>query len=188
MTPTPVERAPWVRRLGSGLAWALLAGLLVVVWPSSLGGCTGLIVVSGHSMEPTLMPSDLVLTRCGEAQVGDVVAYHPLPGQRALIIHRITGGDAEGGWVLQGDNNDFEDPFRPTQAQVQGVMVFHVPGVGSALSVLSSPLVWGSAFLLAAAVLLWPRRDTAVEPGEDGTEDGDETEAVPLDELVEVSG
>jgi len=156
MTATPVGRAATARRLGAGIAWALLIGVLVLVWPSSLGGCTTLTVITGHSMEPTLQPGDFAVLRCGEPTVGDVIAYRPFPQERALVIHRIIGGDGGSGWHLQGDNNTFVDPFYPVQAQVQGVLVASVPRIGSVLGALGLPWVWGSAFL-GAAVLLWFR-------------------------------
>lgn len=183
MPDVDVVRTPWVRRLGAGLGWLLLAGLLVLVWPSNLGGCTSVIVVSGHSMEPTLMPGDLVVARCGDPAVGDVVAYHALPDRQGLVIHRITGGDGTTGWVLQGDNNDTEDPFRPLNPAVQGILVLHVPGVGSALAALGNPLVWGSAFLLAAALVLWPRGERDDESDADGE---DETRTAGEPEQQEV--
>ena len=154
MAATPLGRAATARRLGAGVAWALLIGVLVLIWPSSLGGCTTLIVITGHSMEPTLQPGDFAVLRCGEPETGDVIAYRPFPQERALVIHRIIGGDPTSGWHLQGDNNEFVDPFYPVQSQVQGVLVLSVPKLGTVLGALGSPWVWGSA-LLAAAALLW---------------------------------
>ena len=57
----------------------LVAALVVgyFLWPTSLGGCTTLTIVSGHSMEPTYYTGDLVVSRCGDYQVGDIVVYNP---------------------------------------------------------------------------------------------------------------
>lgn len=173
MTPTPVERASVARRLGAGVGWALVLGLLVLIWPGSLGGCTTLTVITGHSMEPTLQPGDFAVLRCGEPEVGDVIAYRPFPEQRALVIHRVIGGDGGSGWELQGDNNDFIDPFYPVAEQVQGALVFSVPRIGAALGMLGLPWVWGSAFVVAAGLLWFRSRqepsdaDVDVEPDVD---------------------
>ncbi len=110
------------------LVCALLLGWFL--WPSSLGGCTTLTIVSGHSMEPTFYTGDLVLSRCGEYGVGDVVVYSPPDVGDARIIHRIIDGDAESGWVIQGDNNDFVDPWQPTDERILGKSVLHLPKVG----------------------------------------------------------
>ncbi|MDQ7992364.1 MAG: S24/S26 family peptidase [Propionicimonas sp.] len=188
MTTAPVGRAATARRLGAGVAWALLIGVLVLIWPSSLGGCTTLTVITGHSMEPTLQPGDFAVLRCGEPTVGDVIAYRPFPQERSLVIHRITGGDGASGWHLQGDNNEFVDPFYPVQSQVQGIMLVSVPKIGTVLGALGLPWVWGSAFL-AAAALLWFRTrarkpESASEPQAADIESGDDTVA-ELDELLD---
>lgn len=155
MTGQPGRRTLF-RRLGQVAGWAALVGFIVLLWPSHLGGCTTLTIVTGHSMEPTLQPGDLAIARCGEPQIGDVVAYRPFPDKTPVVIHRITGGDAANGWLLQGDNNHFVDPFKPVAAQVKGVMVASVPTIGAVLSFLASPLMWVSLLLAGAAVLLWP--------------------------------
>jgi signal peptidase len=140
------------------LLYAAFAVAAFVLWPTNLGGCTTLTIVSGHSMEPTFQTGDLVVTRCAAPDVGDVVVYQPheLDGQR--IIHRVIGGDAAG-WQIQGDNNDWVDPFAPTNDEVLGVEWFAVPKVGLAVQAITSPWIWASLILLAVAILVWPRAD-----------------------------
>jgi signal peptidase len=170
MTGRPGRRT-LLRRLGQVAGWVALVGIIVLIWPSHLGGCTTLTVVTGHSMEPTLHPGDLAIARCGEPQVGDVVAYRPFPDKAPVVIHRIIGGDGAGGWELQGDNNHFIDPFRPLAGQVKGVMVTFLPGVGGVLSFLASPTVWISLLLVSAAFLLWPGATSVPGSGRQVTED-----------------
>lgn len=170
MTRRPGRRT-WLRRLGQVAGWAALVGFIVLLWPSHLGGCTTLTIVTGHSMEPTLQPGDLAVARCGEPQVGDVVAYRPFPDKTPVVIHRIIGGDAVNGWLLQGDNNHFDDPFKPVAAQVKGVMVASVPTVGAVLSFLASPIMWVSLLLAAAAFYLWPGPAPATAPEQQPTEE-----------------
>lgn len=132
---------------------ALLVLIAYFAWPSNLGGLTTLDVVSGHSMEPKFHTGDLVVARAGiTPKVGDVVVYQP-PGlkTRALIVHRIIGVRSDDTWVMKGDNNNFIDPFQPTDKDVLGVVVIHIPGVGA---ILRSPLVWGSMLIIAASLLL----------------------------------
>ncbi|MBX9247092.1 S24/S26 family peptidase [Actinotalea ferrariae] len=138
-------------------AWlpALLAGLLVVgLWPSSWGGCTTVVVVSGGSMEPTYAPGDLLVARCGETAVGDVVVYAPPSVPDARVVHRVVGGDAAG-WELRGDANDWLDPWQPDDRHVLGRVVAHVPGHGLA-PLLLSPLLWLSLVVVAGGLLVWP--------------------------------
>ena len=155
---TTVRTRTW-RVVRIGLGTALLVILAILVWPTSLGGCTTMTVVSGHSMEPTFHTGDLVVARCGTPAVGDIVIYQP-PGldQRALVIHRIVAAGSAGGWVMQGDNNHYKDPWQPRDSDILGIALFHIPSAGS---LLRAPLVWSSLLLMAAALLVWPTRAIA---------------------------
>lgn len=152
------------RRLRSGLATtvtlAFIAGLVYFFWPTTLGGCSTLTIVSGQSMEPTYYTGDLVWARCGEPQVGDVVVYEPEDTDGARVIHRIIGGDP-GAWIIQGDNNSFIDPWEPDDSQVVGIARLDIPNLGSVVYTLANPYIWISLFLLAGAIYLWPRPDDA---------------------------
>ncbi|MDO8106644.1 signal peptidase I [Isoptericola sp. b441] len=168
-TEGPAAGAGCLRRLRRHLGDALfMVGALVVgyvLWPSSLGGCTTLTIVSGHSMEPTFYTGDLVVSRCGEPAVGDIVVYNPPNVGSARIIHRIIGGDATG-WTVQGDNNSFVDPWTPSDRRILGRAVLHIPKVGLVGSVLVSPVTWVSLFLIAGALLIWPSRAQDTPGGE----------------------
>lgn len=157
------------RLLGAARDGVLLVavGLLAwLVWPSTLGGCTTLTIVSGHSMEPTYVTGDLVVSRCDDPRVGDVVVYQPANENGGRVIHRIVGGDAATGWRMQGDNNDFTDPWTPRGDEVLGVARVHVPRVGAVAAILLAPMTWASVLVLAGAVLLWPGRREPADPGE----------------------
>ena len=118
----------WTTRRFLSLLGSILMGLVIAVgawfgWPAKLGGATSIVVVSGVSMEPTYFTGDLVIARSAEASVGDVIVYAPEGFGGAQIVHRIVGGNAADGWVMQGDNNDFKDPFTPKGDEVKGVVV-----------------------------------------------------------------
>lgn len=168
----------------SNVVWvvvALVAGWLL--WPSSLGGCTTLTIVSGRSMEPTYYTGDLVVSRCGPVEVGDVIVYSPPGVGDARVIHRIVDGDPAG-WVVQGDNNDFLDPWQPTEEHILGSAVLHVPGLGKVAGILLSPLTWASLLLVALAVVVWPPRheDDEGEPAPDAARgDAPAPDAAPGD-------
>ncbi|WP_448059079.1 S24/S26 family peptidase [Cellulomonas hominis] len=144
------------------LGWLLTAVVVAVAvwfgWPADLGGCTTLTIVSGRSMEPTYMTGDLVVSRCGAPQVGDVLVYAPPGLEHGRVIHRVVAGDAESGWAMQGDNNDFLDPWRPRADDVLGIARLRVPGIGRAASILLDPWAWLSLLVLAGGVLVWPAR------------------------------
>lgn len=161
-TEAPAAGAGLLRRLRrhAGDVLFVVAALVAgwFLWPSSLGGCTTLTIVSGHSMEPTYYTGDLVVSRCGEYGVGDVVVYNPPKVGNARVIHRIIGGTSDG-WIIQGDNNSFVDPWKPSDERIFGKAVLHLPKVGLVGSVLVSPMTWVSLLLVAGALIIWPSRE-----------------------------
>lgn len=189
--PQPTAGVPRARRLrswgASGVLIVFIAGLVYFFWPTTLGGCSTLTIVSGRSMEPTYQSGDLVWSRCGEAAIGDIVVYTPPDTDGARVIHRIIGGDGVDGWILQGDNNSFTDPWSPDDSLVVGVAAVHIPRLGSAVYAVANPYIWGSLLLLAAAVYLWPRAEPEAEAGvedaaESSTDEGSTDGAAADDE------
>ena len=112
--------------------------------PESLGGRAGYVLVSGQSMEPRYHTGDLVLVqRHASYRVGQVIAYRvpkgdPMAG--AQVIHRIIGGDAKSGFVVQGDNRTQPDVWRPKPVDVVGVKTLRIPKAIIVLQYLRSPI------------------------------------------------
>ena len=145
-----------LRHLTTLLAVAALAGWFVLLRPTGLGGPASYIFVSGVSMQPTLVTGDLVvLQRAEEYKTGDIVAYHVPegePGAGALVIHRIIGGSAGEGFILQGDNKAAPDEWRPTPDLIEGAMWFRAPGAGAVIAAIRTPTVFAP---LAAGVTVF---------------------------------
>jgi signal peptidase len=158
--PVEVEPAPVAtparRRLTlSGFfnaAGLVLVVATVVFWamflrPQSLGGPAAYVLVSGKSMEPRYHTGDLVLVeRQSHYHVGEVIAYRvpngdPMAGSQ--VIHRIIGGDAQHGFVVQGDNRTAPDVWRPKTADIVGAKALRLPGAVVVLQFLRSPLLLG---------------------------------------------
>jgi len=166
--------APAVRRLVFLAVLTAAAGWFVVLRPQIVGGPAAYVLVSGKSMEPSLAPGSLVIAlRQDEYRVGDVVAYRVPSGNPAsglLVIHRIVGGSAQDGYVMQGDNAAGSDIWRPMQADIVGRSRVVVPGAMPVLLFLRSPIVAASAAAALAVYLilgLWGperRRVTLVPP------------------------
>jgi signal peptidase I len=129
----------------AGIAWLMLA-------PRQVGGQVSYVITSGSSMEPSLHEGDLVLVRPEAGYtVDDVIAYeNPQLGGR-VVLHRIIERDGDR-YVLQGDNNDFVDPEKPTADQIVGSMWTRIPGAGRVLETLRQPSV--AAVLSAGLVLM----------------------------------
>jgi signal peptidase len=119
--------------------------------PQSLGGPAGYVLVSGHSMLPRYHTGDMVLVeRHASYHVGEVIAYHvpkgdPMAG--AQVIHRIIGGNARTGFVVQGDNRTAPDVWRPTSKDIVGAKVLRIPNAIVVLQFLRTPFLMA---LLAA--------------------------------------
>lgn len=158
MSTSATTRSIPVRRLLGVLA---VVAVLATWWtwfrPPVLGGSTTLVTVSGTSMEPGMRTGDLAVVRAtGDYAVGDVVAFR-IPqedGTRgSTVIHRIVAGDADTGFVLQGDNNDFRDPWQLRPADITGERMLHLPGAGRMIAELRDP-VTGGALCAALTVFL----------------------------------
>jgi signal peptidase I len=161
-------RRPWVseslvaafRHTNKAASIAIVA-IVVIVWaqylrPQSLGGRAGYVLVSGESMLPRYKTGDLVLVeRQSSYHVGQVIAYHvpkgdPLAG--AQVIHRIIGGDAKHGFVVQGDNRTAADVWRPKPEDIVGAKALRIPRAIVVLQYLRSPVFL--AILAAAFVFV----------------------------------
>ncbi len=101
------------------------------------------VVVAGDSMLPSLHGGDVVFVlRREEYRSGDVVAYRVPrgePGRGIVVIHRVVGGSAAGGYVTRGDNKEGIDPWRPGPADVVGAQALHIPRVGLAIGFIRTP-------------------------------------------------
>lgn len=161
--PAPVEAPLAESESGRGLrrakrtAVAVLTVATVAVWawfllPQSLGGRASWVLVSGKSMLPVYKTGDLVLVRRqSRYHVGEVIAYHvPKGGPMAglQVIHRIVGGDAVHGFVVQGDNRTAPDVWRPKPGDIVGAELLRIPYGVTVVQHLRSPLMLG---LLAAS-------------------------------------
>lgn len=154
----PLERL----RSAAGLVMLLvvISGWFLFLRPQSLAGPAVYVRVSGTSMQPVLEDGDLVFVLEQDAyEIGDVVAYH-VPegevGEGAVVLHRIVGGSVGDGFVLQGDNREGPDVWRPRPEAIDGSVVLRIPGGGRILGVLGYPPgVAVIAGLLTYFLVMW---------------------------------
>jgi signal peptidase I len=150
-----LPRLPRLERLGAAIERTNKAASIAIVvlvclfWaqylrPQSLGGNAAYVLVSGHSMLPHYKTGDLVLVEHRTSyERGDVIAYRvpkgdPMAG--AEVIHRIIGGDAERGFVVQGDNRTAPDVWRPRPGDIVGAKALRIPDAILALQFLRAPI------------------------------------------------
>lgn len=161
-TPATPRSLTDPRRIAGLVAAALVLGLgWTFLGPAFLGGPMSMVIVSGNSMAPTMNDGDLAVVREGSGyDVGDVVAFRSdAEDGGGFVIHRIVGGSEADGFVMQGDNNGWLDPWEPTSTDIVGQLQWHLPGGGVWLSRvrgwLMTPLVMAS-LVGAAAVMFGP--------------------------------
>lgn len=144
-----------VQRANQALSIAAVV-LAVLFWafflrPQSLGGPAGYVLVSGHSMLPRYHTGDMVLVEKRPSyHVGELIAYHvpkgdPMAG--AQVIHRIIGGNAKTGFIVQGDNRTAPDVWHPVNKDIVGAKVLRIPNAIVVLQFLRTPFLMA---LLAA--------------------------------------
>ena len=165
------------------------AGIAVVVlvclfWaqylrPQWLGGRAAYVLVSGKSMLPRYHTGDLVLVEKQPSyHRGQLIAYRvpkgdPLAG--AQVIHRIVGGDAQHGFIVQGDNRTAPDVWRPKPGDIVGAKALRIPNAVLVLQFLRSPIF----LALLAACLVFVRVLTSRDDEAEGV-DQDENENAAL--------
>ncbi len=171
----------WLRRLASAAGWAAVLVVLASSLSLPVAGLDDprlrLTIVSGTSMLPTYEPDDLLVTwRSGSYDVGDSIVYRIPEGETGggiHVVHRITAVNPDGTYTLLGDNNDGEDLWTPSDADVQGRVALAVPRGGLAIRWFFSPaaLALLTGVLVAASVWEWQRGRASGTDGGGG--DGD---------------
>jgi signal peptidase I len=177
MTLTAVPRLPAFAQLRGAfertnkVAGISLAILVCLFWaqylrPQSLGGNAAYVLVSGKSMLPRYHTGDLVLVEHRSAyRVGELIAYRvpkgdPMAG--AQVIHRIIGGDAKHGFIVQGDNRTAPDVWHPKPGDIVGAKALRIPNAVLILQFLRDPIFLGllAACFVFVQVLLRDDRKT----------------------------
>lgn len=105
----------------------------------------------------------------------DVIVYRVPegePGEGGQVIHRVIGGNADSGYVTQGDNREGPDIWHPRREDVVGTVVVTVPKGGWILAKFLKVTNLGLVALAAIAWALWPRPDE-----EAGPDDGESRDA-----------
>ncbi|HLH13315.1 MAG TPA: signal peptidase I, partial [Solirubrobacteraceae bacterium] len=136
-------RTHHIRRIISS---ALVLGVVGCVWylfaPLALGGSTTYVVTDGVSMEPRFHTGDLALVRSQSSyHVGEIVAYRNKM-LHTIVLHRIVGREGPR-YLFKGDNNNFVDFEHPLRSQLVGSLWLHIPGAGTKLHSIGSPLLVG---------------------------------------------
>ncbi len=131
-----IEKRNWFGQI-TAVIFVILMGAVMLAGVTKTFSAR--VVLTG-SMVPAINPGDLIMVvndTIKTPKLGDVVVY---TGSRfdgtkvADFSHRIIGGNANDGWIVQGDANPAPDTQRPTATEIQGVVVGKIPGIGRLLT------------------------------------------------------
>ena len=109
----------------------------------SVFGWKPFIVLSG-SMEDTIMPGDLILTKeidALELKEGDVISFRT--NKYTVVTHRIINivdEEGERKYYTKGDNNDLADSNPVYNDQIEGIYRYRIPELGKIALNLQKPM------------------------------------------------
>lgn len=109
----------------------------------SVFGWKPFIVLSG-SMEDTIMPGDLILTKeidALELKEGDVISFRT--NKYTVITHRIINivdEEGERKYYTKGDNNNSADSEPVCNDQIEGIYRYRIPKLGEIALNLQKPI------------------------------------------------
>lgn len=108
----------------------------------------GAAVVLSGSMEPTFSAGDLIVVQQDSSlEKDDIVVFEDIG---SLVVHRIIEIDGEN-VITKGDANNTDDgPV--ALSKVRGRVLFHIPGMGTVVQFLKTPV--GTLCMILAAVAL----------------------------------
>jgi len=108
----------------------------------------GAAIVLTGSMEPTFSANTLIFVEeCDSVAVDDIVVYQD---GGSLVVHKVIAVDGDTITTKGDANNVADDPI--SHADVKGRVLFWIPGIGSVIALIKSPV--GTVCLIAAAIAL----------------------------------
>jgi signal peptidase I len=151
-----------MRRLSSiGLSLLLLGFLTVVIATAGVPRVTGTrpLIIDRNSMQDVLPIGSLVYVQPkANYNVGDYISYtsgtSTITHEIVALVPNPANGVPDGLWLqTKGTANTDIDPYQVKRDNVIGVVVYHVPYVGTALKILAG--TGTKAFLIILAITLW---------------------------------
>ena len=137
--------------------------LAVIIIPSVAlfaAGYTGLIekitplVVQSGSMEPVIKTGSAVFVqKSPNYKTGDVIAFKP-EGNKNLVAHRVVSNDGKT-FQTKGDANEEADPWKISQNQIAGKIVYYIPYVGFGVDFAKQPKGFVLIVIIPAAIIIW---------------------------------
>lgn len=160
-----------IRKIGKVLYYVVVVLVIVLMLNNiivrsdniyNIVGFRSYTVLTG-SMEPEIMPGDLVIVKSvdnEELEVNDVITFN-YEGDR--VTHRIVE-ETDKGFITKGDNNNVEDREVVPSNNIIGKVVTVLPKIGFVIAFLSKPVVMFVSLILLALLIL---KETFFDSDED---------------------
>lgn len=145
-----------------GLLYILIIAFLAVALGPMVVGIRPYVVLSA-SMEPKIMTGSLVYIQqpdskspfakyleYKEPEAGDIIAFEQGGDEKITVVHRIKEINADGSYVMKGDNNSSEDIATVRKSAIVGQFKFTIPKLGF----LAAQLRTTKGIIIAAALAL----------------------------------
>lgn len=130
----------WISNFLSGSTLMAIILFWVFLAPTTVGGNSEYLIITGNSMAPEFNVGDLVIIQPkAEYHVNDIIAFSD-PNLNKTIFHRIIEADLDH-FKLKGDNNTWVDSFQPQYSDIIGRLWLHIPKVGAWFSWFRTPVV-----------------------------------------------
>lgn len=141
------------------LAFVLACNIYIIAVRSVTGqrqptafGFSSAVVISG-SMSGAIEVNDMVITQARDSYFpGDIISFDT---GSSIVTHRILEVTEEG-FVTKGDANNTADIHPVTPDQVVGKVVLVIPGAGSLIEGLRTPLGMMCITLLGISLIVVP--------------------------------
>lgn len=102
-----------------------IAEAVLAVFLLAAAAFTDTWYLESGSMAPSYPTGSIIITsRLIKPHIGAVCAYRH---NNMTVIHRIIS-ETEDGYILKGDANNVSDPVPVTLQDIEGVMLFGLPG------------------------------------------------------------
>jgi signal peptidase len=158
-----------VKRLANAGLTLMLSGLVAIalalaIVPAVTG--TKAVTITANSMQQVLpLGTEVYIQPQATYRLGDYVTFpwngtHVTHTLWANAINPATGRLSEDLWLTKGTNNPLPDTWTIRTEDIEGKVLYAIPYAGTALKVLSFPVVWAFLGLIALGFYLLTRSNT----------------------------
>lgn len=164
------------------LVLVVVVGLFLTAAVPQLLGADHSFVVQSPSMAPAIPAGSMVYVSevpAEDVAVDDVITFQRTAGSETRVTHRVVEvveRDGRPAFRTMGDANTVADQDLVTPDRVVGVVQFHLPVLGRAITTIQSPLgIVALIVLPAIALFVLEARDLFSQPSDSPDRPADES-------------